>query len=116
MNRTTLLGVIGGGLIVLASFLSGTGWTFSGGPLSGTGDALSGTTALVLFISGIGVALFAVMGRRVLASYFAVAATTIALIWVIAALRADTVSISIKLIVAAVGALLSLAATLGRRE
>jgi len=109
MNRTTLLGVIGGGLIVLASFLTGTGWSF-------TGDALSGTTALILFVSGIGVALFAVMGRRVLASYFAVAATTIALIWVVDALRADTVSISIKLIVAAVGALLSLAATLGRRE
>lgn len=109
MSRNTTLGVIGGGLIVLAVFLAGSGFDFNG-------SALDSTTNLVLFLAGLFVALLLIMGKRHLASYAAVAAATIAVIWVVDLLRGDGFEFTVKLVALIIGVILSLMATVSGKK
>jgi hypothetical protein len=108
MTRNNALGVIGGGLIVLAVFLTGTGFDLNT-------SALKDTTSLVLFLAGLGVALCLIVGMRTLAAYCAVAATTLALVEVINLLRADTIEFTVRIVVLIIGVLLALMASVGRK-
>ena len=102
-------GIIGGLLIAFAVLLTGTGLNFAT-------DSLKGTTSLVLFVVGLGVALLMIFGDRVYASYCAIAASTIATIYVIDLLRGSGFTLSIKLVVLVVGVVLALYATLGSKK
>ena len=106
LTRRTYLGLIGGGLIVLAVFLTGTGVNFDT-------KALNVTQSLLLFITGLGVMVFARLGRRTMAAYSAVAATTLGLVLVIDLLRAGTLDLTVKLVVLVVGVVLALMASIG---
>ncbi len=109
MSRNNTMGVVGGLLIILASFLVGSGFDFNS-------STLDDTTTLVLFIAGLGVVVFLLMSRHNLATYAAVAAATIALIWIIEMFRADAVDLTVKLVVLIVGVVLALLATVGKRH
>lgn len=109
MSRTSTLGLIGGILIAVTVFLSGNTITFSS-------DALTNTTALVLFVAGIAVAAFSVSGRRLAASYAATVAGTIALIQVVEWLRGGAGSIAVAMVVLVVGVVLAFIASVGSRR
>ena len=106
LTRRTYLGLIGGALIMIAVFLTGTGVNFDT-------KALNVTTGLLLFIAGLGVFVFARLGRRTLAAYCAVAATTLGLLLVIELLRAGALDLTVKLVMLVVGIALALTASLG---
>jgi len=108
MNRNTSLGVIGGAMIVVAAFLTGTGFDFNS-------NALENTVLLVLFLAGLFVALLCVLGKPALAAYPAGAAATIALIWVIDLVKNDT-DFTVQLVVLIIGVLLALMATISNRR
>lgn len=106
MTRKTYWGLIGGGLIMLAVFLTGAGVDFDT-------KALNTTESLLLFIAGLGVLVFARMGRRTLVAYSAIAGTTLGLLFVIDLLRAGMLDLTVKLVVLVVGLVLALMASLG---
>ena len=106
LTRRTYLGLIGGGLIMLAVFLTGTGLNFDN-------KALNVTQSLLLFITGLGVMVFARLGRRTMAAYSAIAATTLGLVLVIDLLRAGALDLTVKLVVLVVGIVLALMASIG---
>jgi hypothetical protein len=102
-------GVLGGLLIAFAVLLTGTGLNF------GT-ESLKGTTSLVLFVVGLGVALLLRIGNRLYASYCAIAASTITVIMVVDMLRGSGFELSVKLVVLLVGVVLALYSTLGSKK
>ena len=106
LTRRTYLGLIGGALIMVAVFLTGTGVNFDT-------KALNVTSSLLLFIAGLGVFVFARLGRRTLAAYCAVAATTLGLLLVIELLRAGALDLTVKLVMLVAGIALALMASLG---
>jgi hypothetical protein len=106
LTRRTYLGLIGGALIMLGVFLTGSGVNFDT-------KALNVTSGLLLFIAGLGVMVFARLGRRTLAAYFAIAATTLGLLMVVDLLRAGALDLTVKLVVIVVGIALALMASLG---
>ena len=108
MSRKNI-GILGGVLIAAAALLNGSGLSF------GT-DSLKTTTSLVLFLVGLGVVILLIVGNRLYASYGAIAATTIAVIYVIDQLRGSGLALSIKLIVLVVGVVLALYSTLGSKK
>ena len=108
MSRKNI-GVIGGLLIAFAVLLTGTGLNF------GT-ESLKGTTSLVLFVVGLGVALLLILGNRLYASYCAIAASTITVIMVVDMLRGSGFSLSVKLVVLVIGVVLALYSTLGSKK
>jgi uncharacterized membrane protein len=95
-------------MIVVAAFLTGTGFDFNS-------HALDNTTLLVLFLAGLFVALLCVLGKPALAAYAAGAATTIALIWVIDLVKSDA-DFTVQLVVLIIGVLLALMATISNRR
>ncbi len=106
LTRRTYLGLVGGGLIMLAVFLTGTGVNFDT-------KALNVTPNLLLFIAGVGVLVFARLGRRTLAAYSAVAATTLGLMLVVDLLRAGSLDLTVKLVALVVGIACALMASIG---
>jgi hypothetical protein len=108
MSRRNM-GIIGGVLIAVAALLTGTGFNFASA-------SLKDTTSLVLFLVGLGVAIFLMMGNRVWASYCAIAATTITVIYVIDMFRGNGLDFSVKLVLLVIGVILALIATLGRKK
>jgi hypothetical protein len=106
LTRRTYLGLAGGALIMLGVFLTGTGVNFDT-------KALNVTSGLLLFIAGLGVFVFARLGRRTLAAYCAVAATTLGLLMVVELLRAGALDLTVKLVVIVVGIALALMASIG---
>ena len=106
LTRRTYLGLIGGGLILIAVFLTGTGVNFDT-------KALNVTQNLLLFITGLGVMVFARLGRRTMAAYSAIAATTLGLVLVIDLLRLGSLDLTVKLVVLVVGIVLALMASIG---
>ncbi len=110
MSKTSILGVLGGLLIAVSVFFSGDTATFNS-------SALSGTTELVLFIAGLAVIVFVLMGNKTWGAYSTVAATTIALIATINLLRGGDFGLEIGFIVLIVGVILAIIATItGRRS
>lgn len=108
MSRRNM-GIVGGVLIAIAALLTGTGFNFST-------DALKDTMSLVLFLVGLGVAILLMVGSRVHASYCAVAATTIAVIYIIDMLRGSGLDLSVKLVLLVIGVILALMATLSNKR
>lgn len=106
LTRRTYLGLAGGALIMLGVFLTGSGVNFDT-------KALNVTSGLLLFIAGLGVRVFARLGRRTLAACFAIAATTLGLLMVVDLLRAGALDLTVKLVVVVVGIALALMASLG---
>jgi hypothetical protein len=106
LTRRTYLGLIGGALIMIAVFLTGTGVNFDT-------KALNVTQSLLLFITGLGVMVFARLGRRTMAAYSAIAATTLGLALVIDLLRNGALDLTVKLVVLVVGIVLALMASIG---
>jgi hypothetical protein len=109
MSRNNLLGIIGGGLIVLAAFLTGDGFEFNS-------DALDSTMLLILAIAGAGVVVFLLINQPLLASYCAVAAMTIAVIDVVELVRADLLEFTVQLGALVLGVILALVATVARKK
>jgi hypothetical protein len=109
MSKLASFGVIGGGLIVVAAFLTGTGVKFDG-------EALGTTLPLVLFVAGIAVILFTLVGMRTLAAYSAGAVTGLFLVEVVDLVRAEEFEFTVKIIVLLVGVVLSLLATIPTRK
>ncbi len=105
MSRLAAFGVIGGGLIVVAAFLTGTGVEFAG-------DALGNTKPLVLFCAGLAVILFSLVGLTDLAAYSAGAATGLFLVDVVDLVRAEDFEFTVKIIVLLVGVVLALMSTI----
>ena len=106
LTRRTYLGLFGGALIVLAVFMTGTGVNFDA-------KALNVTQNLLLFVAGLGVMVFARLGRRTMAAYSAIAATTLGLVAVIDLLRAGSLDLTVKLVFLVVGIVLSLMSSIG---
>ncbi len=106
LTRRTYLGLIGGALIVLGVFMTGTAVNFDT-------KALNTTSNLLLFVAGLGVLVFARLGRRTLVAYSAVAATTLGLMMVVELLRAGSLDLTVKLVVIIAGIALSLMASIG---
>lgn len=106
LTRRTYLGLIGGALIMFAVFLTGTGATFDT-------KALNTTSNLLLFIAGLGVVVWARLGRRTLVAYSAIAATTLGLLMVIDLLRAGALDLTVKLVALVLGIVLALMSSLG---
>ncbi len=104
MCRNNGMGVLGGALIIIASFMVGTGFDFSS-------DTLDSNTNLVLFLAGIGVVVFLLMGNHNLSTYAAVAAATIGLIKVLDFIRADAKDLSVMIVFLVIGVILALIAT-----
>ncbi len=107
MRSNSILGVIGGILIVVAVFLTGSTITFSG-------DAITETVPLILFIAGLAVIAFSLMGNRLATGYASMVAGTIALIWLVTLLRSDNIEVSVKLIVLLIGVVLAFVSSFGR--
>ena len=109
MRSNSLLGLIGGVLIVVAVFLTGNTITF-------TSSAWKDTTAFVLLIAGIAVIIFSLMGNRIGMGYAAMVAGTIALIEVVTLIRASDLDFSVRLILLVVGVIFAFVASFGRRN
>lgn len=109
MSRSNLLGIIGGGLIILAAFLTGTGFEFDS-------NALDAPVYLVMAIAGAGVIVFLLVNQPLLASYCAVAAAAIGVVLVLELIKADLLEFSVKLAALVVGVIIALAATVARRR
>ena len=108
MSRNSSLGVIGGALIVVAAFLTGSGFDFNK-------NALDITTLLVLFLAGIFIAVFCLLGKPALAAYPTGAAATIAVIWVIDLVKSDA-DFTVQLVVLIIGVILALMGTISNRR
>lgn len=108
MSRNNLLGIIGGALIILAAFLTGTGFEFNS-------NALDSTIPLVLAIAGAGVIVFLLINQALLASYCGIAALTLGAVWVVDLVRASALEFSVQLAALVVGVILALIATVARR-
>ncbi|MBN2176039.1 MAG: hypothetical protein JW722_00075 [Demequinaceae bacterium] len=106
LTRRTYFGITGGILIMLSVFLTAEGAEFDT-------KALNFTENLLLFVAGIGVLVFARLGRRTLAAYSAVAATTLGTLLVIDLLRAGTLDLTVKLVALIGGIALALMASIG---
>ena len=100
MSKNSMLGVIGGALIAISVFLSGDTATFNAG-------ALSGGEAIVLFVAGILVIIFMIMGNRTWAAYAAIAATTLLIVQIVD----GGLSITVGFIILVVGVILALIAS-----
>lgn len=109
MRSNTFLGVIGGLCIVIAVFLTGNTITFSGG-------AIKETVPLILFVAGLAVIAFSLMSNRLATGYAATVAGTIALIQVVDMFRADSIDLSLRLILLLAGVALALFSSFGRRK
>ncbi len=105
MSKLAAFGIIGGGLIVVAAFLTGTGVKFDG-------EALGNTLPLVLFVTGIAVILFTLVGMTTLAAYSAGAATGLFLVEVVDLVRAEEFKFTVKIIVLLAGVVLALFSTI----
>lgn len=105
MSRSNAMGVIGGGLIILAVFLTGTGFDFNS-------EALDSTPLLILFLAGLGVALFLLMGKRTIAAYCAIAALTLSLVMIVELVRADAFDLTVQIVVLIIGVILALMGSL----
>jgi len=105
MSKLAAFGVIGGGLIVVAAFMTGTGVEFAG-------DALGNTQPLVLFCAGIAVILFSLVGFTDLAAYSAGAATGLFLVDVVNLVRADEFEFTVRIVVLLAGVVLALLSTI----
>lgn len=108
MSRNNVLGILGGGLIILAAFLTGTGFEFNS-------NALDSTMLLVLAIAGAAVVVFLLINQPLLASYGAVAALTLGVVMVVDLVRADALEFSVQLAALVLGIILALIATVGRK-
>ena len=109
MKSNTVLGVIGGILIALSVFLTGTTFSFSGA-------AIKATVPLILFIAALAIIALSLMKTRVAASYAAIVAATIALIQLVDMLRDGSLDFSVKLVLLVVGVALALYSSLGNRK
>ncbi len=105
MSKLAAFGVIGGGLIAVAAFLTGTGLKFDG-------EALGNTLPLVLFVAGIAVILFTLVGMSTLAAYSAGAATGLFLVEVVDLVRAEEFEFTVKIVVLLAGVVLALLSTI----
>ena len=109
MSRKTV-GIIGGVVLVVAAFMTATGFGFAV-------SAVKMTTSAVGLVAGVGVVLFLLMGSRLWASYAAVVAATAIGIYAINVARATNFNTAWdKIVVMAVGAALALAGTLGAKK
>lgn len=109
MGKLGAFGIIGGGLIIVAAFLTGTGLTFDG-------NALGNTLPLVLFLSGLAVVIFTLVGASALAAYAAGAASGLFAVDVIELVRAEEFEFTTKIIVLLAGVVLALLATIPSRR
>jgi hypothetical protein len=109
MQSNKVLGVIGGILIAVTVFLTGNTITFSS-------DAITKTAPLILFIAGLAVIAFSLMGKSTATGYAAMVAATIALIQLVDLLRSDSIEISVRLVLLLVGVVLALIASFSRRK
>lgn len=109
MKSNTGLGVIGGVLIAISVFLTGTTLSFSGA-------AIKETVPLILFVAALAVIAFSVMKNRTATSYAAIVAATIALIQVVDMLRSGSLDITVRFILLVVGVALALFSSLGHRK
>jgi len=107
--KSKTIGIVGGALIIVASLLVGTGFEFSS-------DNLDNNMLLVLCLAGIGVVVFLLMGNVSLASFSAIAATTIAVIMALDILRNSGVDFSVQIVLVVIGVILALIATLGKKR
>jgi len=109
LTRRTYFGITGGILIMLSVFLT----TDDSLDSQFDTEALNVTENLLLLIAGIGVLVFARIGRRTLCAYSAIVATTLGLLMVIDLLRANTLDLTVKLVVLIGGVTLALMASIG---
>lgn len=109
MSRNKILGVIGGVLIAISVFFDGNTATFTSG-------AFDSTVNLVLFLAGLAIILFLMIGNGTWAAYSTIAATTLALVAIIGMLRDGNFSFSVGFIVLLVGVVLALIATVFTRS
>ena len=109
MRSKMFLGVIGGILIALAVFLTGTTITFSGA-------AIKETVPLILFIAALAVIAFSLMSNRTATGYAAMVAATIALIQLVEMVRGGSIDFSVRLVVLLVGVVLALIASVTSRR
>ena len=106
LTRRTYFGITGGILIMLSVFLTAEGTEFNT-------EALNDTAHLLLFVAGIGVLVFARIGRRTLCAYSAIAATTLGTLMVIDLLRAGTLDLTVMLVALIGGLTLALMSSIG---
>ena len=109
MKSNTVLGVIGGILIAISVFLTGTTVSFSGA-------AIKETVPLILFVAALAVIAFSVMKNRTAASFAAIVAATIALIQLVDMLRNGSLDITVRLVILVAGVALALLSSLGNRK
>ncbi len=109
MKSNLFLGVIGGILIAISVFLTGTTISFSG-------SALEETVPLILFIAALAVIAFSIMKKRTATGYAAMVAATIALIQLVDMLRDGSLDFSVRLVLLVLGVVLALIASVGNRK
>jgi hypothetical protein len=109
MRSNSLVGLIGGVLIVVSVFLTGNTITF-------TSSAWKDTMSLILLLAGIAVIIFSLIGNRIGVGYAAMVAGTIALIEVVTLIRASDLNFSVRLILLLVGVIFAFVASFGRRS
>lgn len=109
MKSNTALGVIGGILIAISVFLTGSNVDFSGA-------AIKETVPLILFVAALAVIAFSIMKNRTAASFAAIVAATIALIQLVDMLRNGSLDITVRLVLLVVGVILALISSLGHRK
>ena len=109
MKRNSQLGILGGIMIALAALMTGNGFAFASANLKSA-------ELLVLFAAGVGVIVFILMHNFAWASYSAIAAATIALIWIVSLFGSNGGDLSVRLVILVIGAILALIATVSRRR
>jgi len=109
VKRNSQIGILGGIMIALAALMTGNGFAFASANLK-TAELL------VLFAAGVGVIVFILMHNFAWASYSAIAAATIALIWVVSLFGSNGGDLSVRLVILVIGAVLALVATVSRRR
>jgi hypothetical protein len=72
MGTNTLLGVIGGAMMVISTFMAREGLGTSGGPFSGS-------FSFLVFVSGVAVAVFLILAKSQWAKWGAIVAATLAM-------------------------------------
>lgn len=97
MGTNTLIGVIGGGLLMFATFFDSRGW--------GISWPLSGGYSFALFLAGALIVTFTLMGKRLWAQYATVAGATLALTMVFTSVWAlPHVDVRLQMLFALIGA------------
>ncbi len=109
MIQRMVLGVIGGALVVLSVFIDGDTVAF------GDGVPDNGVSWTVLG-AGVVAAVFAIVGVRTLIAFGSGAATAVASMQIVDAVRSGSFRPTASLVVLVVGVLATLAATIGRRR